>query len=167
MNRAMDDGLTWVRPLRFEDFYTKSWIEVFRPLAACLGDTDLAREATDEAMCRAFASWSKVSGLSNIEGWVYRVAYRWAIDRLRRRQTERRLLPRLTHGRDVVDVVEVEPGLVPALASLSLEQRTVVVLACVYDWSEAQIAEAVGVRPGTVKSRLHRGLSKLRQEMST
>lgn len=162
----MDDGSTWARPARFEDFYSVSWLEVYRPLAASIGDSDLAREAVDEAMVRAFASWGNVSAASNAEGWVYRVAYRWAVDRLRRRSTEKRLLSRMPARADTAGSIDVEPGLIPALASLTVEQRTVVVLACVFDWSEAQIADATGVRPGTVKSRLHRGLKRLREEMN-
>ena len=102
--------------------------------------------------------------MDNPDGWVYRVAYRWSIDRLRRQGRERRLLHRLVDA-PTGEPVPVEPGLDSALGSLPLEQRAVVVLSCAFDWSETQISEALGVRPGTVKSRLHRGLGRLRQEM--
>jgi len=42
----------------------------------------------------------------------------------------------------------------------------VIVLACAFDWSERQIADTLGIRPGTVKSRLHRGLQNLREELN-
>ncbi len=154
------------RPSDFESFYRVTWLEVYRPLAAVLGDRDLAREAVDEAMVRAFDRWSTVGGYDNREGWVYRVAYRWAIDRLRRRTRERRFMSRLAPSADADDVGDVEPALGGALASLSGEQRSVVVLACGFDWSERQIADTLGIRPGTVKSRLHRGLRQLREELN-
>ena len=50
-----------------------------------------------------------------------------------------------------------------ALTTLSPKQRACVVLRYYEDLSEADIAEALGVRPGTVKSLLHRGLAQLRQ----
>lgn len=59
----------------------------------------------------------------------------------------------------------VEPGLSSALDTLPIEQRAVVVLACAFDWSQKEIAEALHIRPGTVKSRLHRGLNRLRKEI--
>jgi RNA polymerase sigma factor (sigma-70 family) len=59
-----------------------------------------------------------------------------------------------------------EPGLAPALRRLSPEHREVVVLRYLQDWSEAEIATALGLRPGTVKSRLHRAMAQLRQEMT-
>jgi len=150
----------------FEEFYRRSWQSVYRPLVATIGDQELAAEAVDEAMARAYARWRSVHKMSNGEGWVYRVAYRWSVDRLRRRDRERRLLPRLV-GTPVSEPSMVEPGLAPALDVLPMEQRAVVVLACAFDWSEKEIAEALRIRQGTVKSRLHRGLQRLREEMHT
>ncbi len=58
----------------FEVFYRRSWSGVYRPLAATLGDAELASEAVDEAMVRAYSKWRSVRKMSNAEGWVYRVA---------------------------------------------------------------------------------------------
>lgn len=164
MSSDVDVGVENLRPVRFESFYASCWPQVYRPLAATLGDRDLAREATDEAMVRAFAHWSRVRAMENPEGWVYRVAYRWAIDRLRRRSVERRVTALFRPESPTGDPM-VEPKLSPALAALPVEQRAVVILACVFEWPQAEIAEVLGVRPGTVKSRLHRGLQRLREEL--
>jgi RNA polymerase sigma-70 factor (ECF subfamily) len=166
MTTDVKDAVYRARPVEFEGFYRAAWLEVYRPLAAAIGDRDLAREAVDEAMVRAYDRWSKVSRYENREGWVYRVAYRWAIDRLRHRTRERRYLPRLASGSEPEMTAIVEPGLGRALSALSVEQRSVIVLACAFDWSERQIAEALGIRPGTVKSRLHRGMRHLREELN-
>lgn len=148
----------------FEVFYRRSWSGVYRPLAASLGDTDLASEALDEAMVRAYAKWRTVGRMHNPEGWVYRVAYHWSVDQLRRQAREKKLLPKLSES-PRVDATLVEPGLASALDALSIEQRAVVVLACAFDWPEREIADALRIRPGTVKSRLHRALQRLREEM--
>ncbi|MFQ5524311.1 MAG: RNA polymerase sigma factor [Acidimicrobiia bacterium] len=164
--QAQADQPAAFRITEFEVFYDLAWGSVFRPLAVTLGDPELAAEAVDEAMTRAFARWRFVQQMSNPEGWVYRVAYRWAIDRLRRHRTERRLLAKLARVPFEEATIRVEPGLGAALETLSVEQRSVVVLACAFDWSEREIALALGVRPGTVKSRLSRGLERLRRELS-
>jgi RNA polymerase sigma factor (sigma-70 family) len=156
-----------LRPSDFSTFYRVTWSEIYRPLVVTIRDPDLAAEAVDEAMERAYARWSRVSAMSNPEGWIYRVAYRWAIDRLRRRSTERRLLPRLITDSPSGEIPAVEPMLDGALAVLPIEQRAVVVLSCAFDWTESEIADALGIRPGTVKSRLHRGLTRLREELGT
>ena len=164
VDTAIEQATHRLRATSFEDFYRLSWSTVYRPLVATLGEADLACEAVDEAMVRAFARWDSIRGKDNPEGWVYRVAYRWAIDRLRRRRRLRALLPRL-RSVDHSDEYNVEPGLEAALSVLSIEQRSVVVLACAFEWSESEIAEALAIRPGTVKSRLHRGLARLRKEI--
>lgn len=149
--------------MTFDEFYIASRDEIFRRLAVRISDTDVAAEAVDEAMERAFVRWPRVSGMSNPEGWVYRVAYRWAIDRLRRQKTERRILPRLI-TRDS-SFPDIEPRLDGALENISGDQRAVVVLAHAFDWTEREIAETLEIPVGTVKSRIHRGLAALRVEI--
>ncbi len=164
--QAQADQHAPLRITEFEAFYDLAWDSVFRPLAVVLGDPDLAAEAVDEAMTRAYARWRSIQQMSNPEGWVYRVAHRWALDRLRRSRTERRVLAKLVQIPSEETTIHVEPGLGSALEALPVEQRAVVVLACAFDWSEREIALALGIRPGTVKSRLSRGLERLRREMS-
>ncbi len=75
----------------------------------------------------------------------------------RRQRMERERMPR-----PAADGVEPEGReLLDALARLNLRQRSALVLRFYADMSEAEIAEALGCRPGTVKSLLHRGLREL------
>ena len=164
MDHALDaEHAVSVRGTSFSIFYSSEWQGVFRPLAVILRDAELAREATDEAMTRAYQRWSHVSRLDNPSGWVYRVALNWSRSQLRRRSIAERLLPRQQHAYE--DPL-VEPGLATAVGRLPLRQREVVVLRFVLDWSESEIATALGVPRGTVKSRLHRALKQLRQELT-
>lgn len=147
----------------FEAFYRAAWVEVYRLLAVTFRDPDLAREATDEAMTRAVRHWPKLQRVENQAGWVYRVAYNWAIDQIRRRKRWWRL-PK---------TVEVswqpqlsDPSVFEAVGRLPVHQRAVVVLRLVEDWSEREVAGALGIPPGTVKSRLSRALKTLREELS-
>jgi RNA polymerase sigma-70 factor (ECF subfamily) len=119
-------------------------------VAVAVRDTDLAKEAVDEAMARAFQRWRSVTKMSNPEGWVYRVAMNWATSRLRRRAVPVRGLetPAVTY--------QPEPGLVAAVRSLPRQQRDVVIARCLLDMSEVDTAEALGVSVGTVKSLIVR-----------
>jgi RNA polymerase sigma-70 factor (sigma-E family) len=60
---------------------------------------------------------------------------------------------------------EQREGLTAMLAGLSPRQRAVMVLRYREDWSEAQIAEALGVSAGTVKKLASRGLAALREQL--
>lgn len=149
---AVDDG--------FEGFYEAERSSVLRAVAFSLGDVDLAAETTDEALARAYERWSEVREMGNPAGWVFRVAVNLGYNRTRRRALERRRP--VPPARDPVDVEGVaDPAIGRALASLPRDQRAVVVLRFHLDWSVDAIAEALGCKQGTVKSRLHRGLQRL------
>lgn len=145
----------------FSTFYRDAWPGVARALAVALGDRDLAVEATDEAMARAYPRWRKLSSYDNPGAWVYRVGLNWA--RSHRRRLARR--PPAVAGRDV-DLPPVgDPAVREALLSLPLAQRSVVVCRLLLDWSVEDTAIALGVRPGTVQSRLHRALRSLQDAL--
>lgn len=150
----------WESSLDFEAFYAARWDEVCRTLAVSLRDADLAREAADEAMVRAYAGWRRVGGMSNPAGWVYRVAFNWAIDQIRRERKKSRLSNPVEWT-----LPTPRPDLAAALDALSVEQRAVVVLRVVHDWAEEDVAYALDIPVGTVKSRLSRALEKLRNEV--
>lgn len=157
------DDPTLVRHTQFEAFYRAQWPEVYRPLAVVLRDPELAREATDEAMARALHHWRKVARVHNQPGWVYRVAHNWAVDQIRRRQRWRR---RVAPAEPVWQPPVPDPEVFRAVSELPYDQRAVVVLRLVEDWSEREVAEALGIAVGTVKSRLSRALERLREELS-
>lgn len=147
----------------FSAFYRSSRDAVARALALTLGDTDLAVEATDEAMARAFQRWSHVEAMANPAGWVYRVALNWACSSLRRRHRA----PRPTAAPEVAGIGPIaEPTVAKALADLDVRQRAVVVCRYLLGWSEAETAVALGTPVGTVKSRLHRASRLLAARLS-
>ncbi len=64
---------------------------------------------------------------------------------------------------DAPAVAPPQEPLLDALATLNERQRVAIVLRYYEDLSEADIADAIGCRPGTVKSLLSRGLTQLRE----
>jgi RNA polymerase sigma-70 factor (ECF subfamily) len=143
--------------LPFESFYRDAYHNVAKALAFTLGDVDLAQEATDEAMARAFQRWASVGEYDNPGGWVYRVGLNWARSRIRRLS---RSLP-FRDRDEVTDPPVADPDLRLALAKLPVELRSVVVCRLLLDWSVGATADALELNPGTVKSRLHRALHAL------
>jgi RNA polymerase sigma factor (sigma-70 family) len=148
-----------VRYPSFEDFYRTNRTSIGRALAMTLRDTALAAEAIDEAMARAYQRWTHVSQLENPGGWVYRVALNWSRSVLRRltRPAPTWVAPATTSPAPVVQ----DPAVDRALATLTVDQRAVVVCRLLLNLSEAHTADALGIKPGTVKSRLHRALQRL------
>jgi RNA polymerase sigma-70 factor (ECF subfamily) len=146
------------RGLTFDGFFVEARPRLINAIRFSVGDDDLAVEVVDEAMTRAFDRWSDVATMANPSGWVYRVASNRARNRFRRLRLERQ---RPQHVRLVHDDVVSDPGLARALSQLPADQRSVLVLRFYLDWSVDEVATALGLAPGTVKSRVHRGLRRL------
>lgn len=146
----------------FENFYRGNRQHIFRALALTLGDRDLAEDAVDEAMTRTYQHWRNVQGFDNQAGWAYRVGLNWARSRLRKRKRE---VLSETMPEGVAEIRFTDPDLDRAVKALPVDSRAVVVLRHYLDWSTDDVARALQIRPGTVKSRLHRAMQELRQQL--
>ncbi|HWL48436.1 MAG TPA: RNA polymerase sigma factor [Acidimicrobiia bacterium] len=123
----------------FDAFYRSTRPRIFRAIALALGDSDLALDATDEAMTRAAEQWREVGGFDNPAGWVYRVALNWARSRLRRLTRER---GRLDYEPGYDQAVP-DPHLMDRVMSLPLNYRAVIVARFLLDWSVEETAEVL------------------------
>lgn len=143
----------------FETFYVRHRDPIGRALALTLRDAALAADALDEAMARAYQRWEQVGSLANPAGWVYRVGLNWARSVLRK-------LSRPGRAPRAFEMVSASPtfdaDIDRALRQLNVDQRAVVVCRFFIGYSELETAEVLGIRPGTVKSRLSRALDTLR-----
>ncbi len=141
---------------------------VCRRIAGSSRDAD---DAAQEAMISIVRGLPRFDGRAQFSTWVYRIATNAALDELRRRRRRPALAPVDDEGQpaDLVDplaerTVEASVdrlSIDAALAALPEDFRVAVVLRDVGDLDYAEIAEALGVPVGTVKSRIARGRSQL------
>ena len=143
----------------FEAFYGRQRDAIGRALAITLRDDELAADALDEAMARAYQRWDQVSRFANPAGWVYRVGLNWARSVIRK-------LTRPGRAPRAFEMVSAAPtfdaDIDRALRALTIDQRAVIVCRFFIGYSEAETAVVLGIRPGTAKSRLSRALETLR-----
>jgi RNA polymerase sigma-70 factor (sigma-E family) len=127
------------------------------------GDRTAGEDLAAEAFARAWSRWPQLRADSRREGWVLRVTANLAIDASRRR---RRLAdPPPAVAPDDVAVIHV--ALIQALVALPRRQREAIALRYLADLPEADVATALGVTAGSVKTHLHRGLARLRGVLGT
>jgi RNA polymerase sigma-70 factor (ECF subfamily) len=150
----------------FEDCFRRHYPRLVRSLGA---GADGADEAVQEAFVEAHLRWRHVSQLDDPVGWIRRVAIRRILNQnrglLRRDRAVARLAARPSSTEDVVDGPNDE--LAGAIRRLPTRQRMALVLHHLDDLSIREVAEAMGVSEGTVKSQLHDARSALRHLLET
>jgi RNA polymerase sigma-70 factor, ECF subfamily len=130
-----------------------------------LRDADLAEDAAQEALVRAWRDLPSLRDVDRFDAWLYRITVRACgdIGRQRRRwRTELTVIPaeRSEHDRSaqIADRDELEGG----LRRLSESQRTVLILTYYLGFTQGDVADALDIPVGTAKSRLHYALEALR-----
>jgi RNA polymerase sigma-70 factor (ECF subfamily) len=151
--------------LDFDQFYASHFASLGVQLYAYFGDRAEAQDIAQEAFCRAWQRWSKVSTYEDPVAWVRKVAWRLAISRWRRTRTALAFVRRQREEH----VPEVSPdrvALAAALATLPAAQRRAVVLHYLAGMQITEIAAQEGVADGTVKSWLHRARGTLASRLT-
>jgi RNA polymerase sigma factor (sigma-70 family) len=160
-------NMTSVDSVTFEAFCRSTHPSIVNALRWTLGDADLAEDAANEAFARAYERWDRLGGGepgANIAGWVYTTGLHWARRRISRRKRERELTLSAPEAMPEIGVDHLD--LQRALMAVPLAFRSVLVLRLLLQHTEAETAAVLGVEVGTVKSRMSRGLEKLRIELA-
>jgi RNA polymerase sigma-70 factor, ECF subfamily len=122
-----------------------------------------ALDATQEAMIAIARGITRFDGRSQFTTWLYRVATNAALDEARRRNRRPRPVAELPEvaRHDPTDVVADQLLVDDALGRIPPEFRAAVALRDLAGLDYADIAEVLGIPPGTVRSRIARGRAAL------
>lgn len=148
-----------------------SWVAARGPallrLAYVLtGDGVDAEDVVQDALSRALPRWSRISTVEDPDAYVRRMVVNAHVSRWRK--VRRREVPvEVVHDRPVPPGVGAEDRdrLWRACRALPADQRTAVVLRFYEDLDYAEIAALTGVREGSVRSRVSRGIAAMRHEL--
>lgn len=139
--------------MSFDKFLAEVRPRLLAGLVASYGP-EIGHEVTAEAMAYGWQNRERLQQISNPAGYLYRVGQSAARSHLR----PNGYLP----NEAAPDMPHFEPGLGPALETLTEQQRLCVVLVHALDWSQTEAAELLDVDISTVRTHLKRGLAKLR-----
>jgi RNA polymerase sigma-70 factor (sigma-E family) len=148
----------------FQHYMAARWPALVRTAYLLTGDQHLAEDLAQTTLTKVYASWRRVRRADDIDAYVRRILVNTNASRFRKR----RVVEHLTAA--PYDAAAHEPhaglaqrsALMTALAGLPKRQRAVVVLRYWEDLSEREVAEALGISPGTVKSQASKALARLR-----
>jgi RNA polymerase sigma-70 factor (ECF subfamily) len=161
-------------PAAFEALVRASQHRVFGVAVRMLGSAAEAEEIAQEVFLRVHRSIGEFRGEAKLSTWLYAITSRLCLNRLasgarrHERADEAALLDAPSAGADAAAALErgeIETALRQAIAELPEDRRIVVVLRDVEGLSYDEIAEALDLEPGTVRSRLHRARMDLKSKL--
>jgi RNA polymerase sigma factor (sigma-70 family) len=160
----------WTPP-SWDEIVREHSARVYRLAYRLTGNQHDAEDLTQEVFVRVFRSLSKYTP-GTFEGWLHRITTNLFLDTVRRRQRIRfeglgddaaeRLRGREPNPAQVYDDRHLDGDIQTALDALAPEYRAAVVLCDIEGFSYEEIAATLGVKMGTVRSRIHRGRAQLR-----
>jgi len=175
-----------IEELDFQKLYTEFHPRILRYLVGLVGEFE-AEDLTQEVFIRINRALSTFRGEARISTWIYRIATNAAFDRLRQSSYQDTAQQKHTEDADFNDLVdqdqwtsEPSPSIEQSLhfkqraecycnfiESLPENYRLVVALSQLEDFTAKEIAEILGLGVDVVKIRLHRGRSKLLEELKS
>ena len=141
------------------------------------GNREDAQDCLQEAMLRVYRAIGSFKGQSSFSTWLYRITMNTCLDELRRKKNkqstsldnllEQGWSPSDDEGTPEKHAVraEMRRELNQAIQELPEDMRSAVVLRDIQGFSYDEIAEALGVNVGTIKSRISRAREKLRGKL--
>lgn len=143
---------------------------LYRLAGLILADAHEAEDAVQDALVVAFRGYDRLRDPQRFDAWVDRILVNGCRDRLRRRGVVRfvPLAPEVDPaGRDPFQSFLDRDALLAGLGRLTADERIVVILRFWADLPLDAIGDRLGWPVGTVKSRLHRALGRLRETLTT
>jgi RNA polymerase sigma-70 factor (ECF subfamily) len=171
-NAAPVDGVApeWTPP-SWDDLVRQHSARVYRLAYRLTGNQHDAEDLTQEVFVRVFRSLASYTP-GTFEGWLHRITTNLFLDMARRRQRIRfeglgdQAVGLLRDGEptpaQAFDARHLDTDVQQALEALAPEYRAAVVLCDIEGLSYEEIAATLGVKLGTVRSRIHRGRAQLR-----
>jgi len=160
------------RTAGFEGLVERRLDEAYRLATFILRDPSEAEDAVHDAALAAWRHRAELRDPARADAWFQRILVNGCRDRLRAKGRRRVAtvgvdLSRVDSARspDVADRVVAGRTIDDAVVRLDPDDQVLVALRFGLDLTVPAIADALGIREGTVKSRLHRALGRLRSEL--
>jgi RNA polymerase sigma-70 factor (ECF subfamily) len=157
----------------FADLVDRHKDAVVNYLTRLTGNRDRAEDLAQETFLRLFRSAGSYSEQGLLRGYLFRIATNLVRSEERREKRLRLLMPFLGRPEHAEPAApsgmlrrELHREVSAAVAQLPLRFRVPLVLHEIEGWAYADIAQALGCREGTVKSRIHRGRQHLKERLA-
>jgi len=164
---------SWIRPDTFQTVLSERSVRWYNACLRITRDADLAADAVQEALLKAWDRRDEFRGESELDTWIHRIALNAAIDLMRRRRPQamdelepERLVAAAAaspHSEYVQEALTKD--LVSAMQRLTTMERQTFVLKHIEGWRLEEIAESLHTNANNTKQALFRAVRKLRVDL--
>ena len=145
-----------------EALFRRHWRRAHRAAFLVVRDADAAEDIAQEGFLAAVRALDRFDRRRPFPPWLHRIVVNRAIDHARARTLRREVGEEAVGEAAAVDAESgLDPDLSAALAGLDPEQRALIALRYLLEYTPGEIARMLGLPRGTVNSRLRRGLDQL------
>ena len=149
--------------LAFEQLYRELFPSIYSFIFRYTLDEQLSADLAQDTLIQLEQVLEQFdSSKGTVKAFSFQIAYRMMLNKLNRQKKWRSLLPFLVPKEQFKHTSDDKMTIQHAIQKLPDKQRAVVLLAYYEDLPQAQIADILQIKPGTVKSRLHTAMSTLR-----
>ena len=142
--------------------YSTHWRGAYRAAYLVVHDTAAAEDIAQDGFLAAVGALDRFDRRRPFGPWLHRIVVNRALDWARREALRRKVAREESVFEPLPPPEEIGGEMITALKELPPEQRAVVVLRHLLEYTPGEIAEMLGLPRGTVNSRLRRGLDRLR-----
>jgi RNA polymerase sigma-70 factor (ECF subfamily) len=164
----------------FEDLYRAHQAGIYTFIRSQVREPELAADLAQQTFVRAWESLPRLREAGAFRGWLHRIATNLVRDEVKSGRARLEVVASVLEDADLAEMAgsdedtlvrtvvaaELRQQVRAALGALPAEQRQAVVMHHLEGMPVAEIAQAMGVRPGTVMSRLARAREALRGRLS-
>ncbi|MGI5493252.1 SigE family RNA polymerase sigma factor [Microtetraspora malaysiensis] len=150
----------------FREYVVTRGPALLRAAHQLTGNPSDAEDLLQAALAKTYVAWDRIQDRSALDGYVRRAMVNINISWWRRRKLQEFPSEELPEVPVQPDARYHHEELERALERLPVRQRTAIVLRYYEDMTEPEIAKALGISIGTVKSTVSRGMAKLRGDMA-
>jgi RNA polymerase sigma-70 factor (ECF subfamily) len=148
-----------------ERLFREHWPRAYRAAYLVVHDAAAAEDIAQEAFLTVMRTLDRFDRSRPFGPWLHRIVVNRAIDHARARKLRGEVLGEAFEGVAPADGQPPDQRLLAGLAALEPEQRAVVVLRYLLEYTPGEIADLLELPRGTVNSRLRRGLDRLRESV--
>ena len=150
-----------------DELIARSWPDVHRAAYLIVQDRGAAEDIAQETFLAAIDSLDRFDRRRPLRPWLRRIAVNRALDHMKRalqaREVSSELVPECRAGSPDADRSE---EILMALGELDPQERALIVYRHLWGYRPSEIAKHLQITTGAVRTRLHRALEKLRENLT-